>query len=140
MIQLNILSGRKAGAQSAARRFPFRIGRALGNDLQLDDDGIWDRHLTLEFNRQKGFTLATAQNSLATINGGLVQTAILRNGDIITLGSAKLQFWLAAARQRGLCLREAFVWALLAVLKLDKIKRSRIAILRPDLIMDRVFC
>jgi pSer/pThr/pTyr-binding forkhead associated (FHA) protein len=114
MIQLNILSGRKAGAQSAARRFPFRIGRALGNDLQLDDDGIWDRHLTLEFNRQKGFTLATAQNSLATINGGLVQTAILRNGDIITLGSAKLQFWLAAARQRGLCLREAFVWALLA--------------------------
>jgi pSer/pThr/pTyr-binding forkhead associated (FHA) protein len=114
MVQFNILSGKKAGALSAARRFPFRIGRAPGNDLQLDDDGIWDQHLTLEFNRQNGFTLATAPNALVTINGGPVQTAILRNGDIITLGSAKLQFWLAAARQRGLRLREAFVWALLA--------------------------
>jgi pSer/pThr/pTyr-binding forkhead associated (FHA) protein len=114
MVQFNILSGRKAGAQSAARRFPFRIGRAPGNDLQLDDDGIWDQHLTLEFNRRKGFTLTTASNALATINGEQVQTAVLRNGDIITLGSARLQFWLAAARQRGLRLREAFVWALLA--------------------------
>jgi pSer/pThr/pTyr-binding forkhead associated (FHA) protein len=58
--------------------------------------------------------LATAPNALTTVNGEPVQTAILRNGDIITLGSAKLQFWLAAARQRGLRLREAFVWALLA--------------------------
>jgi pSer/pThr/pTyr-binding forkhead associated (FHA) protein len=114
MVQFNILSGKMAGAQSAARRFPFHIGRAAGNELQLDDDGIWDRHLTLEFNRQKGFTLATAPNALAAINGGLVQTAILRNGDIITLGSAKLQFWLAAARQRSLRLREAVVWTLLA--------------------------
>jgi pSer/pThr/pTyr-binding forkhead associated (FHA) protein len=114
MVQFNILSGKKAGAQSAARRFPFRIGRAPGNDLQLGDDGIWDQHLTLEFNRQKGFTLTTAPKALATINGGPAQTAILRNGDIITLGSAKLQFWLAAARQRGLRLREAFVWTLLA--------------------------
>ena len=36
MVQFNILSGRKAGAQSAARRFPFRIGRAAGNELQLE--------------------------------------------------------------------------------------------------------
>jgi pSer/pThr/pTyr-binding forkhead associated (FHA) protein len=114
MVQFNILSGKKAGAQSTARRFPFRIGRAPGNELQLDDDGIWNLHLTLEFNRQKGFTLATAPNALVTINGGPVQTAVLRNGDIITLGSAKLQFWLAAARQRSLLLREAFVWVLLA--------------------------
>ena len=115
MIQFNILSGKKAGAQSAARRFPFRIGRASGNELQLDDDGIWDQHLTLEFNRQKGFTLATAPNALAAVNGEPVQTATLRSGDIITVGSAKLQFWIAAARQRGLHLREAFVWMLLAV-------------------------
>ena len=114
MVQLNILSGKKAGAQSAARRFPFRIGRTAGNELQLDDDGIWDRHLTLEFSRQKGFTLATASNALTTINGEPIQTAVLRNGDIIAVGSAKLQFWLAAARQRGLFLREAFVWGLLA--------------------------
>jgi pSer/pThr/pTyr-binding forkhead associated (FHA) protein len=114
MIQLIILSGKKAGAQPVARRFPFRIGRAAGNELQLDDDGIWDRHLALEFNRLKGFTLTTAPNALSTVNGEPIQTAVLRNGDIITLGSAKLQFWLAAARQRSLYLREIFIWVLLA--------------------------
>jgi len=115
MIQFNILSGRKAGSQLAARRFPFRVGRASGNELQLDEDGVWDQHLTLEFDRQKGFTLVTAPNALTAVNGEPVQNAILRSGDVITVGSAKFQFWLAAARQRGLHLREAFVWALLAV-------------------------
>ena len=114
MVQLNILSGKKAGAQLVARHFPFRVGRAAGNELQLDDDGVWDQHLTLEFNRRKGFMLSTAPNALAAVNGETIQAAILRSGDIITVGSAKFQFWLAAARQRGLHLREAFVWALLA--------------------------
>jgi pSer/pThr/pTyr-binding forkhead associated (FHA) protein len=114
MIQLNVLSGKKAGAQLAARRFPFRIGRAPGNELQLDDDGIWDQHLILEFDRQQGFTLAIAPDALAAVNGEPVQTAVLRSGDIITVGSARLQFWMAAARQRSLRLREAFVWTLLA--------------------------
>ena len=113
MIQFNILSGKKAGAQMAARHFPFHVGRAPGNELQFDDDGVWDQHLTLEFDRRKGFTLITAPNALAAVNGEPVQTAVLRSGDIITVGSAKFQFWLAAARQRGLHLREASVWALL---------------------------
>jgi hypothetical protein len=113
MIQFNIISGKKAGVQSAARRFPFRIGRAPGNELQLDDDGVWDQHLTLIFDAQQGFTLATAPDALAAVNGDPVQTAVLRSGDIITVGSARLQFWIAAARQRSLHLREAFVWTLL---------------------------
>ena len=120
MIQLHILSGKKAGSQSVVRRFPFRIGRASGNDLQLTDDGMWDQHLTLEFHRQEGFKLAAAPNALVMVNNQPVQTASLRNGDIITLGSAKLQFWLAAARQRGLCLRERFVWALLLAVLLGQ--------------------
>jgi len=112
MIQLNVLSGKKAGNQSVARRFPFRIGRAAGNALQLDDYGVWDQHLTLEFQRQTGFTLTTAPNALASVNSRPVQTAVLRNGDLVTLGSVKLQFWLRAARQRGLHASEFFVWTL----------------------------
>jgi pSer/pThr/pTyr-binding forkhead associated (FHA) protein len=114
MIQFNILSGKKAGAQSVARHFPFRIGRAPGNELQLEDDGVWDEHLTLEFQPQSGFNLATAPDALAAVNGEPVQSAILRNGDTITLGSVKIQFWLAAARQGSLFAREFFVWALIA--------------------------
>jgi hypothetical protein len=113
MIQFNILSGKKVGSQTVVRRFPFHIGRATGNDLQLEDDGIWDQHITVEFQKKAGFNLATAPNALAAVNGQLVQNAILRNGDTITLGSARLQFWLAAARQRGLRLREFFLWALI---------------------------
>ena len=45
MVQLNILSGKKAGTRTVARHFPFRIGRAAGNELQLEDDGVWDQHL-----------------------------------------------------------------------------------------------
>jgi hypothetical protein len=114
MIQLNILSGRQAGAQTVARHFPFRIGRAAGNELQLEDDGVWDEHLALEFHPQSGFNLATAPDALATVNGEPVQNTILRNGDIITAGSVKIQFWLAAARQGNLLVREFFVWVLIA--------------------------
>ena len=113
MIQLDILSGKKAGDQTVVRRFPFRVGRTAGNQLQLEDDGVWDQHVVLEFQKKAGFNLATARNALAAVNGAPVQNTILRNGDIITIGSVKLQFWLAAACQRGLHVRESFVWALL---------------------------
>ena len=115
MIELHILAGKKAGSRSVVRRFPFRIGRAAGNDMTLDDDGAWDHHLALEFNRRDGFRLAAAQNALVMVNSKPVQNALLRNGDVITLGSAKVQFWLAAPRQRGLRLRERMVWALLLI-------------------------
>jgi pSer/pThr/pTyr-binding forkhead associated (FHA) protein len=114
MVQLNILSGKKAGDQPVARRFPFRIGRASENSLQLEDDGIWDQHLALEFRKDEGFLLTTASNALVTVNQQPVQSVLLRNGDIIAIGSAKLQFWLAATCQRGLRAREFFVWALVA--------------------------
>jgi predicted component of type VI protein secretion system len=113
MIQLNVLSGKKAGSQTVVRHFPFRVGRAPENHLQLEDDGVWDRHLALEL-QGGGFNLAVAPGALVAVNGGPFQNQMLRNGDTITLGSAKLQFWLAAARQRGLRWRELFVWALIA--------------------------
>ena len=118
MIQLYILAGRKAGRQLVTRRFPFRIGRAHGNDLQLDDDGVWDQHSTLEFDPQQGVILAAAPNALITVNRQPVRTALLRNGDVVTLGSAKLQFWLTTVRQHSLFLREGFVWALLTAVVL----------------------
>jgi pSer/pThr/pTyr-binding forkhead associated (FHA) protein len=120
MVQFNVLSGKKAGSQTVVRRFPFRVGRAAGNDLQFDDDGVWDSHLELEFQRDKGFTLTAAPEALAAVNNEPVQAARLRNGDIIAFGSVKMQFWLAAARPRGLRFREWFVWALLILVTLGQ--------------------
>jgi pSer/pThr/pTyr-binding forkhead associated (FHA) protein len=120
MIQLDILSGKKAGAQTVARHFPFRIGRASQNDLQLEDDGVWDQHLVLEFQKQEGFNLTTSPDAIATVNGEPVQNKILRSGDTITIGSARLQFWLAAPQQRRLRSGENFVWALLVFVTLGQ--------------------
>ena len=114
MIQLKILSGSTADAIQIVRRFPFRIGRAPDNDLRLEAPGVWDHHLTLEFQKSEGFILRTAPEAFAAINEEQKQSARLRNGDLISFGSAKIQFWLAAPRQRGLQLRELSVWLLLA--------------------------
>jgi len=114
MIQLRILSGQTAGETQIVRRFPFRIGRAVENDLRLEAAGVWDNHLTLEFQKSEGFILRTAPEAFVAINEEQKQSARLRNGDIISFGSAKIQFWLAAPRQRGLRLRELSVWLLIA--------------------------
>ena len=114
MIQLRILSGQTAGDTLVVRRFPFRIGRAAENDLRLEAPGVWDQHLTLEFQKTEGFLLHTAPDAFAAVNEQPLTSARLRNGDIISFGSAKIQFWLAAPRQRGLRLRELSVWLLLA--------------------------
>ena len=113
MIDLHVLSGKKAGSRVGVSHFPFNIGRTSQNDLLLEDDGVWDRHLTLEFRQKDGFYAVTTANAIATVNGKQVEKSRLRNGDTITLGSAKLQFWLAPAPQRGLGLRENLFWALL---------------------------
>lgn len=114
MIQLSILSGKMAGEIQVVRRFPFQVGRAADNNLVLDEPGVWDRHLTVEFEKNEGFLLQTADGAFTAINEEQQSSARLRNGDVISFGSAKIQFWLSPPRQRGLQVRELFVWFLLA--------------------------
>jgi pSer/pThr/pTyr-binding forkhead associated (FHA) protein len=121
MIQLHVLSGKTAGSRVAASRFPFRVGRGSQNDLPLEDDGVWEQHIVLEFRKKEGFHLATVSEAIAAVNGKPTKETLLRNGDIITVGSAKIQFWLAPAPQRSLRLRENLVWALLLVVALSEV-------------------
>ena len=114
MIQLRILSGKMAGENVFVRRFPFRIGRAPQNELALDDAGVWDEHLKIGFQKREGFILETNAEAFVAVNEQPEKSARLRNGDIISFGSAKIQFWLAPAKQRNLAAAELFVWVLLA--------------------------
>ena len=114
MVQLRILSGKKAGSAYVARRFPVQIGRSAKAELQLEEDGVWNEHLRLDFSPGEGFVLSACENALAAVNATPVQKTVLRNGDLIQVGSSKLQFWLSEPRQRSQGLREAFVWALIA--------------------------
>ncbi len=114
MLQLEILSGKQAGFLWDARRFPVRVGRAAGNDLQIEEDGMWDEHLRVELKQGEGFVITAHPGALLSVNQSPVETARLRNGDIITAGSARIAFRLSQTKQRGLKLREVFVWLVIA--------------------------
>lgn len=121
MLQLQILSGKSAGVVWAARCFPVRVGRASGNDLQLEDDGVWNEHFQVVLNPTEGFVLSVHPGALVTVNQTPATTARLRSGDLITAGSAQFRFRLGETRQRGLRLREWFVWTLLLSVLLGEI-------------------
>jgi len=121
MVQFRILSGKMAGDTCVVRHFPFRIGRAAENDLQLQEAGVWDQHLSLQFVKSDGYILKTAPEAFCAVNEQPQTSVRLQNGDILSFGSAKIQFWLAPAKLRGLKLREAFVWLLLIGITLIQI-------------------
>ena len=121
IVQLKVLSGNKAGTLWLARRFPVHIGRSAAADLQLEEGGVWDQHLKLDFGAGEGFILSTQPDALASVNGQAVQRALLRNGDVIELGSIKMQFWLGEVRQGGLRFRVGLTWAGIAIVTLAQV-------------------
>ena len=121
MVLLRFLSGPKADGLQAVRRFPFHVGRAPDNDLCLEASGIWDYHFVLELRPNEGFTFQTIDAAFAAVNDQPKTSARLRNGDVISFGSAKIQFWLSAPLQRGLRLRELLVWTLLILVTVGQL-------------------
>ena len=121
MIQLKILSGNTAGAELVARRFPVRVGRSPQADLRLEEAGVWDSHLLISMDPADGFVLTVQPGALAFINTQPVERAILRNGDLIEVGAAKMQFGLSPTRPRGLRFRESLTWIALALLCLGQV-------------------
>jgi pSer/pThr/pTyr-binding forkhead associated (FHA) protein len=121
MVQLKILTGKKAGTIWVSRRFPVRIGRSPGIDLQLEEDGVWDQHFQLDFRPPDGFLLTSHPDARTSINDKLVQRTFLRNGDTIEIGAAKIDFSLSESVQGGLRFREWATWAAIAVISLAQI-------------------
>ena len=120
MVQLQILSGKRAGAQFTAARLPMLIGRASGADLSLEEPGVWPRHFRIT--RQGPQLVCQAEPSaLLSVNGVPVDQAVLRNGDVISIGALKIQFALSPVRQSSLRAREGLTWAALALLGLGQV-------------------
>ena len=55
------------------------------------------------------------------VNSQAANDVLLRNGDLIQLGSSKLQFWLSETRQRGLRFREWLTWSGIAAISLGQV-------------------
>jgi hypothetical protein len=121
VVQLNILTGKKAGTEWVARRFPVYVGRSAQDSLVLDDAGVWDRHFKIELRAGIGAVLTADGDASATINGQPTREAALRNGDIIEAGSVKLRFGLSPTRQSSLRFREWMTWIALGALCLGQV-------------------
>jgi pSer/pThr/pTyr-binding forkhead associated (FHA) protein len=121
MVVLEVVAGRQAGRKQAAGRLPWVVGRSAAADLQLEEPGVFDRHLELRLNDAEAFEVSVEPGAVARVNGQPVQQALLHNGDLIELGAAKLRFWLAETRQRSQRWREILTWASLIALSLAQI-------------------
>ena len=114
MVQLDVLSGRRAGSSLAANQFPFVVGRNKDAAFRLEEEGVWDHHVALDLCMPDGFVLRANAGALTLVNGEPIQQTILRTGDLIELGTVKLRFSLGQTRQRGLRWREILTWLALA--------------------------
>lgn len=110
MIELRILQGTQAGGQWSARHFPVRIGRSDDSDLVLDDPGVWDQHVEVGYDAASGFYMTPLSEGAVIVNQHPVESAVLHNGDTLTLGSAVIQFWIAPARQKRFRVLESLLW------------------------------
>ena len=116
MVLLKILSGKKAGTEVVTRRFPFRIGRAADADLSLSEPGVWDDHAVLALDKSGQFQLQARGEAFVIVNGERLQSSLLRSGDSIELGAAKIGFSLSPTRHHSLVWRESLTWAALVIL------------------------
>jgi len=109
MIELRILTGLQQGGRWTGRRFPVRIGRHPDSDLVLEDTGVWDHHAEIGFDPESGFHMTPLSEGAVIVNQHPVESAVLRNGDTLSLGAAEIQFWIAPPRLRGVRLVEVLL-------------------------------
>ncbi len=113
MLQIRAIAGTRQATVWEAETFPLQIGRSVRSDIRLEEAGVWDEHAEVGFDAEEGFLLNGYAGALLRVNGESVEQVRLRNGDIIELGSVKLQCWLSEVKRRNLSWRERFVWFLL---------------------------
>jgi predicted component of type VI protein secretion system len=120
MVELQILSGNRIGTKFLGRHFPICVGRAGGLDWSLDEPGVWPRHFQIGW-LPDGLILEAEPDALISVNDAAVRRAVLRNGDIITIGSLKIRFSLSSVRQSSMAAREWLTWIALGSLCLGQV-------------------
>ncbi len=120
MVQLQIQSGNRTGAMFQTARFPIRAGRSPECDLALDDAGVWPRHFQIDWQRE-GLILEVEPDALLSLNDSPVRRAVLRNGDVLTLGAVRIRFSFSPVRPSSLAAREGLTWIALGALCLGQV-------------------
>lgn len=113
MIELIGLQGQTRGRRFLANAAPVRLGRQSGLEVVLSDAGVWDNHAEIVSSPEGWFLIRAVGQAHLSINDRPVREHRLCNGDVLGMGSAKLQFTLQSSPQRSLRLRENATWLLI---------------------------
>ena len=117
MLQLQITRGNATGKVVFVNKFPFVIGRASGDDLILNDDGVWEGHLRIQRNQGK-VVFSKREEAFADCNGTPFQDLDFHPGQQITLGNCSFRVTLAPAVQKRYFIRERSAWLLVVFVTL----------------------
>lgn len=110
MIELRILDGKMAGQIVVARHFPFSVGRSPDADLCLLEDGVWDNHLVLALSDKNQVLLQAGGPGGLEVNGKEVTEAVMRVGDVLRLGSVRIECEFSPVKQVSQVWREYALW------------------------------
>lgn len=117
VIQLDVLSGSKAGARWVAPGLPVRVGREREASLSLPDDGVWEGHLEITVRPGVGCVVTAGGGGLSLVNGTPITEPVrLRSGDLLEAGSVKLRFGLSATRPSAMAMRDLLTWLAIGLL------------------------
>ncbi len=90
-LQLVVKSGSKAGQVYLLDDRPIRIGRDPSSTIRLDDNRSSRNHCILERSEDGSWICRDLQSTNHTqLNGEKLVTAVLKEGDVITIGSTEL--------------------------------------------------
>lgn len=116
MIELIVLNDRTPGRRFHSDAAPVRLGRRGGLEVVLPDPGVWDNHAEILLGPDGWFLVRAIGQAHVSVNDRPVQEHRLRSGDVLGMGSVKLQFALQSSPQRSLRAREFAVWVLIATM------------------------
>ncbi|MCK6526217.1 FHA domain-containing protein [Myxococcota bacterium] len=101
LAEMAVISGPGAGTVATLVGGRLRIGRRPENELSLPDPRISGRHATVYYAASGEFRIRDRGSRNGTfLNGSRVQEYVVRDGDLIQVGSAVLRFRLSV-RARG---------------------------------------
>lgn len=113
MIELIVINDPAPGRRFHADAAPVRLGRRADLEVVLRDAGVWENHAEIAANDDGWFLIRAVGAAHVSVNEHPIKEHRLRNGDVLGMGSVKLQFTLRNPPQRSLKGREVAAWLMI---------------------------